>query len=192
MRNTQAIQLAFDFAHDNPNGVFRATRVLLKHRGCNSVLKRLSYVRRFFPEFGELTIRVGLTKVASGMAVPGGNEIWFNPNEISYHAISHEFIHLLQGRYGIPTGERSCDLFSMARHWTLNDMAPYYVRIPRHFFDTRGHTAPAHARLLYAVACRSLELKRNGVRNYIAYFERTIAAGDAWNRVEIQQPALNL
>jgi hypothetical protein len=178
MHKPQAVQLAFEFVEKRPAG-FLATRPLLKHRSCNTVLKKLAYVRRFFPELGEKTIRVGLTRVASGMAVPGGYEIWLNPSQISYHAIAHEFIHLLQGEYGIPTGERSCDLYSMARHWTLNDTAPYYVRIPRRFLDATDNIQPTYARLVYAVAKRAIELRQNGMRKYIAHFEKTLASNDA-------------
>ena len=178
MHKSQPVQLAFVFAQKNPTGLFQATRPLLKHPRSRGVLKRLSYVRRFFPEFGEQTIRVGLTRVASGMALPGGHEIWFNPSHISYHAIAHEFVHLLQGQYGIPSGERSCDLFSLARHWTLNDTAPYYVRVPRHFLDGEANVQPPYARLICAVARRAIELKQRGLRNYIAYFERTLASNE--------------
>ena len=179
MQRLRTAQLNFDFFEDTPAGLFHTTRPLRKHRSCNDVLQRLSYVRRFFPEFGSRCIRVGLTRVASGMAVPGGNEIWFNPREISYHAIAHEFIHLLQGQYGIPSGERACDLFSMGRHWTLNDMAPYYLRLPKKMHDGEGRIAAAFARRIYDVAQRALELRRNGLRNYIAFFEKTLTSGEA-------------
>jgi hypothetical protein len=179
MQKLQSQQLTFDFFERKPTGLFEATRPLQKHRYCNQVLKRLSYVRRFFPELGERKIRVGLTRVASGMAVPGGHEIWFNPSQISYHAIAHEFVHLLQGSHGIPTGERSCDLFSLARHWTLNDTAPYYVRVPRHFLDSKGNITPAYARLICSVARGAIEMKHGGLRNYIAYFEKTLRGESA-------------
>jgi len=184
MQKSQTLQLAFDFFEEKRSGLFQATRPLQKHRYCNKVLKRLSYARRFFPELGDRKIRVGLTRVASGMAIPGGHEIWFNPNQISYHAIAHEFVHLLQGNHNIPSGERSCDVFSLARHWTLNDTAPYYVHVPRHFMDSDGNILPPYARLIYEVAKRSIEMKQNGTRNYIAYFERTLASSGERTRME--------
>lgn len=171
-------QLSFDFTREkrSSDGLFYATRVLRKHRLCNHVMRRLHYVRRFFPEFGDRQIRVGLTRAASGMAVPGGSEVWLNPNTSSYHTIAHEFIHLLQGTNGIPSGERSCDVFSLARDWTLNDAAPYYVRVPRRFIDSNGKIQPEHARLIYRVACDALERRAAGRRNYISYFESSIAS----------------
>ena len=98
MPEPRAVQLTFVFTGRDTAGLFRATRPLLRHRSRNNVFKKLEYVRRFFPEFGREIIRVGLTRVASGMAIPGGHEIWFNPSQISFHAIAHEFVHLLQGR----------------------------------------------------------------------------------------------
>lgn len=175
MRTTEP-QLSFGFAESKarPTGLFIATRALRTHRLCNTVMERTRYVRRFFPEFAEMPIRIGLTRAASGMAVPGGNEVWFNPNLLSYHTIAHEFMHLLQGGHGIPTGERSCDLFSLARHWTLNDAAPYYVRVPAAAVDGRGRVRPAWARLFYDTAVEAVQLRLTGKRNYISYFEKKL------------------
>jgi hypothetical protein len=188
MSKNKALQLAFNFAvhgQDEPAALFTASRPMRLHRLCNNVLRKARYVRRFFPELGTRTIRIGLTHAASGMAVPGGSEVWFNPNRLSYHTIAHEFMHLLQGKLGIPTGERSCDLFSLARHWTLNDAPPYYIRIPSGMVDRWGHIQPAGARLMYAVARQSVELRAAGTRNYIAYFERSLAdAKPQWNSSE--------
>jgi hypothetical protein len=180
MRNSQTAQLAFEFYDNAPSGLFQATRPLRRHRRYKTVLKKLSYVRRFFPEFGQQCIRVGLTRAATGMAVPGGQEIWINPSHVNYHTIAHELVHLLQGRHGIPTGERACDLYSLARHWTLNDTVPYYVRVPRRLVDEHGNIQAPNGRLIHAVAQRALELKRSGVRNYIACFEKVLTTDDAW------------
>ncbi|MDH3215323.1 MAG: hypothetical protein OEN01_03410 [Candidatus Krumholzibacteria bacterium] len=184
MQPDGAVQLSFEFAQAVPDGLFVATRPLKKHPLRNSVLRRLSFVRRFFPELGGRSIRVGLTRVASGMAIPGGDEMWLNPNQVSYHAIAHEFVHLLQGRHGIPSGERSCDLFSLARHWTLNDTPPYYLRIPEGFVDKSGRIKSPHARTIYEVARRAVDLKQRGTRQYIAFFEKTLAAGGAYVRCQ--------
>jgi hypothetical protein len=140
----------------------------------NSVIKKLTYVRRYFPELEGRTIRVGLTRVAIGMAVPGGDELWLNPGQLSFHTITHELIHLLQERGRVPSGERSCDLYSLARHWTLNDTSPYYVRIPADCIDPDGKISPDKARLIHSVATRALDLRERGTRNYIAYFEKTM------------------
>lgn len=152
------------------------TKALRRHRLRNRVLSRVQYVRRFFPELDGETIKVGLTRAASGMAVPGGNEIWLNPFRVSYHTIAHELVHLLQCReLGIPQGEKSCDVFSMARHWTLNDVPSSYVTIPLDLIDSEGMLTSRAAKLVYHVAARALELRESGKRRYIAFFESELA-----------------
>ena len=176
MRRAPLPQLSFDF-HSAPgatSGCFKPTRTLRNHRSCNKVLERLLYVRRFFPELDGRTIRVGLTRAASGMAVQGGDELWINPSRVSYHTMAHELIHLLQGGGGVPAGERSCDVFAMARHWTLNDTPPYYVKIPHTFLDDRGKIRGEASMTLYTTARRAIELRRSGLRNYISYFEKAL------------------
>ena len=154
------------------------TRPLRAHRSCNRLMSRLSYVRRYFPELEGETIKVGLTRSASGMAVPGSNEVWLNPAHVSYHTIAHELVHLLQGRdAGIPQGERGCDVFSLARHWTLNDVCPSYVKVPRTLMDTRGVLTMEGAHLVYDVAMDAVRRRHKGMRNYITFFESKLDEG---------------
>ncbi|UCH82726.1 MAG: hypothetical protein JSW50_09610 [Candidatus Latescibacterota bacterium] len=172
MRTPSTNQLEFSFVEKEEP--FIITRPLLKHRMLHNLLRKLHYVRRFFPELDGQTIRVGLTRVASGMAVPGGNELWVNPAQTSYHTLAHEFVHLLQGSGKIPAGERSCDLYALARHWTLNDTLPYYVRLPNGFVTDGGKIRPDCARLVYAAARQAIDSRNAGVRNYIKQFEDTL------------------
>lgn len=168
-------QLALPFREDPLVGSgFTLTRPLRKHHGCAQLLRKLHYVRQFFPELDSRLIRVGLTGVASGMAIAGGHELWFNPARVSYHVIAHEFTHLLQGANGMPHGEKSCDVYALARHWTLNDTAPYYVRVPASLQDTCGKYTPTTAKLICDTAKRAVELRASGTRHYIALFERTL------------------
>jgi len=151
---------------------FVVTRPLRNHRACNRILRRVYYVRRFFPELESETIKVGLTRSAAGMAVPGSRELWLNPSQISYHTIAHELVHLLQGKeLGVPQGERSCDVYSLARHWTLNDVCPGYVRVPIPLPDGRGLFTDTGARLTYATALEAVGRRHRGMRNYITWFE---------------------
>lgn len=153
-----------------------ASSVLRKHRLKNDVLRRVAYARRFFPELEGETITVGLTRAASGMAIPGGTRIWLNPSRLSYHTIAHELLHLLQCRnLGIPAGEKACDVFSLARHWTLNDERPSYIRLPKDLMDERGRLSDAHARLVFAVAREAITQRGHGLRNYISFFEYELA-----------------
>ena len=156
---------------------FVVTRPLGRHARCNDVIARVQYVRRFFPELKNVTIKVGLTRAASGMAIMGGNEIWLNPARRSYHTIAHELVHLLQTREpGIPQGEKSCDVFSMARHWTLNDVPPSYVTIPARLANNAGYVTTEGSRLIYDVATEALARRENGLRRYINFFETELKA----------------
>jgi len=167
-----SIQLAFDFAAVERD--FVLTRPLSRHRSRDALVRKLHYVRRFFPELDGQTIRVGLTRTASGLAIPGGVELWVHPSQTSYHTLAHEFIHLLQGKHGIPTGERSCDIYALARHWTLNDSPPYYVKLPAEFRTSSGNIRPEYAKLIWTTARRAVEMRQAGTRNYISYFEKTL------------------
>ncbi len=154
-----------------------ASLPMQRHRLKNEVMRRVDYVRRFFPELDGETITVGLTRAASGMAIPGGTRIWLNPSRLSYHTIAHELIHLLQTRdLGIPSGERACDVFSLARHWTLNDERPTYVRVPVHLADERGRLSAATSKWIYDVAVEALARRAAGWRRYIAFFEDAMAS----------------
>jgi hypothetical protein len=175
-RNQLELALPVVPAHERARGVV-VTRALGSHRGCNRTLEKVRYVMRYFPEIGGRQIKVGLTRAASGMAVPGGFEIWLNPYRVTYHTIAHELVHLLQRTGGdVPHGERSCDLFSLARHWTLNDVVPSYVQIPARLVETDGTLPAATARAVYDAAVEALELRRGGLRRYIAWFEERLRA----------------
>jgi hypothetical protein len=153
-----------------------ASAVLRRHRLRNDVLRRVGYVRRYFPELEGETITVGLTRAASGMAVPGGTRIWLNPSRLSYHTIAHELMHLLQRRdLGIPSGEKACDVFSLARHWTLNDDRPSYIRIPPEMLDERGMLSDARARMVFAVAREAVVHRARGMRANLSFFEHELA-----------------
>jgi hypothetical protein len=153
-----------------------ASSVLRKHRAKNDVLKSVAYARRYFPELDGETVVVGLTRAASGMAVPGGTRIWLNPTRLSYHTIAHELVHLLQCRdLGIPAGEKACDVFSMARHWTLNDERPSYVRVPKEIVDDHGRLSEVNAKLVFAVAREAIVQRSQGLRTYISFFECELA-----------------
>ena len=146
--------------------------MLKRHRFKNDVLRNVAYVRRFFPELDGETLVVGVTRAASGMAEPGGTRIWLNPSRLSFHTISHELLHLLQCRdLGIPSGERACDVFALARHWTLNDERPSYVRLPKAIVDAHGRIPEANAKLVFAVAREAVAQRAHGLRTYISFFE---------------------
>jgi hypothetical protein len=139
------------------------------------VVKKIRYVTTYFPELRGKTITIGLTRSAKGLAVAGGEEIWFNPSRLSLHTVAHELTHLLQCKTGLPTGEKSCDVFSLARHWTLNDSIPNYVNVPRILLDENERYSETSSKLIFTVASEAVLKRNSGLRNYIAWFETELA-----------------
>jgi hypothetical protein len=151
------------------------TRSLRDHPARLRILRMVTYVLRHFPELQGTTLRVGLTRGADGRAAVGKPEIWLNPRGLSYHTIAHELVHVLQGPGRIPCGERSADLFALARHHTLVDTRPTYVRVPSRAFDHRNRPLPGVARLVWETAREAVGRRAAGQRRYIAWFEGEVA-----------------
>jgi hypothetical protein len=153
------------------------TRALLANPGCARVLDLVRQVRAFFPELDGFPIRVGLTRRAAGYASLGEDPvIWINPRRLRRHTIAHEFVHLLQARGLVPAGEKSADLFALARHPALADDLPCYLRVP-----WKLRTAPAAeqarvAGLLYRLAREAASRRDAGQRTYLRWFERAFEA----------------
>jgi hypothetical protein len=164
-----------------------ATGPLRNHRRGSHVLRQVRYVRRFFPELEALVLRVGLTRRAAGFADLEGDKLWLNPNRLSMHTITHELVHLLQARGLVPAGERSCDLFALARDASLVDALPCYLKLPSSLADDRGWLRPGTAVPLHRLAAEALERRAVGERQYIRWFERAAvkiapARSRVWNR----------
>jgi len=66
-------------------------------------------------------------------------------------------------------------VFSLARHWTLNDDRPSYIKVPVGLLDDRGRLSDGNARLVFAVAHEALVQRAHGMRNYISFFEFELA-----------------
>jgi hypothetical protein len=138
------------------------------------VLRKVRYVRGFFSELDGLSLRVGLTRRAAGLATLEGNTLWLNPSRLALHTIAHELTHLLQGRALVPQGERSCDLFALARDPSLVDIMPYYLKLPRGLADRSGWLRAGAGRLLCELAREAIALRAQGHRRYIAWFEKEV------------------
>lgn len=139
------------------------------------ILERLEFVRRFFPELADGTVRVGLAQkrgvLGWGSLDPERPGVWVRPRRLSYFTIAHEFTHLLQARRLVPGGERACDLWALARSPLLNDAPPGYLRLPgslRH----RRRLDPELATLLCQAARRAIAARAQGERRYLLLFER--------------------
>jgi hypothetical protein len=147
------------------------TSVLLRHRSCPRVLDLIRQVRFFFPELDGLSIRVGLTRSAAGLASRDEPWIWINPRKLTRHTIAHELTHLLQNQGFLPGGEKSADLHALARHSFLVDDLPYYLKSPRSLRLAYGSLGgPIHG-LLHQIARESLLRREEGARYYLRWFE---------------------
>ena len=133
----------------------------------------------YFPELREVSLRVGLARGAHGYASLDEPAIWLNPRRLSYQTISHELVHLLQGCGQVPKGERSCDLYSLARDTMLVDAAPVYLTIPEALVTPDGGLRSGAPRLLFETACEAIRQREAGRRQYIRWFEERITEGRA-------------
>ncbi len=138
-------------------------------------LRELEAVRVHFPELDGVPVRVGLTKRRTilGLAAVGGAPmIWIRPRRIRRFAIAHELTHLLQARGLVPGGEKSCDLFALARTSAYVDVSPFYLRIPARLLvpGSDGALRPGVAPVLHRLAREAVEGRT--ARAALAWFER--------------------
>jgi len=156
---------------------WRFSRPVLGSPHFERIRQRLEFVRTFFPEIASLSIRVGLARkpgiLGWGSLDPDDPGVWVRPRRIDFFTIAHEFTHLLQARGLVPRGERSCDLFALARSPLLVDHPPGYLRLPMAL--RRRRLEPWHGKLLHDAACRALAARGRGDRRYIHNFEREVA-----------------
>ena len=167
-------QIAMDFGPPRPR--WDLSRLVERSPHRPRILERLEFVRRFFPELADGTVRVGLARkrgvLGWGSLDPARPGIWVRPRRLSYFTIAHEFTHLLQARNLVPRGERSCDVFALARSSMLVDHAPSYLKLPRQLRHPR--LRPEHAQLLTDCARRALAARDAGDRRYLLLFERMV------------------
>jgi len=157
------------------------TRPLLRHRSCGRVLEQIRHVRFFFPELDGVSLRVGLTRTAAGFASKEEPVIWVNPRRLTRHTIAHELVHLLQTRGLVPGGEKSADLFALARHAILADDVPSYLEVPRSLRQACA-TSPhlCHA-LMHCLAREAVARREGGHRTYLRWFEDELKV--RWNEL---------
>jgi hypothetical protein len=147
------------------------TSVMRRHRHRAAVELKLRYTLNFFPELEGRPFGVGLTRQALGLASLDDFAIWLNPSGLTLHTITHELTHLLQAQGLVPGGERSCDVYALARHPSLNDARPNYLNLPDLMFDEKHRVRRGWARVLYESAARALRERAGGRRTYIRWFE---------------------
>ncbi len=168
-----------DLGPSRPRWTF--SRLAAKSAHHARIVEHLEFARRFFPELSGITIHVGLAQkrgvLGWGSMDPERPGIWVRPRRLYLFTIAHEFTHLLQARELVPRGERSCDVYALARTPLLVDHAPSYLNLPRSF--RRARPTPAQAQLLCDCARRALAAREAGDRRYLLRFERELATLDA-------------
>jgi hypothetical protein len=170
-------QLTLELGPERPR--WSLSRLVLRSPHRPRILERLEFARRFFPELESCTVRVGLAQkrgiLGWGSLDPERPGIWVRPRRLDTFTIAHEFTHLLQARGLVPRGERSCDLWALARSPLLIDHAPGYLRVPSRL--RRGRLDPRDAQALCELARAAIAARVAGDRRYLAGFEREVARG---------------
>ncbi|MGH7741702.1 MAG: hypothetical protein ACRENS_06735, partial [Candidatus Eiseniibacteriota bacterium] len=168
-------QLALELGAQRPRWTY--SRPLLKSPHRPRILERLELVRRFFPELDECTIRVGLAikrgVLGWGSLDPENPGIWVRARRVDSFTVAHEFTHLLQARGLVPGGERSCDLWALARSPLLVDQPPSYLKLPRHM--RYQPPTPEQAQVMCTLAREAIAARAAGRARYLANFEAELA-----------------
>lgn len=185
-------QLAFDLGAEVPR--WRFSRLVEKSPHAARIRERLEFVRAFFPELDGLTIRVGLVLkpgvLGWGSLDPEQPGIWVRPRRLETFTVAHEFVHLLQARELVPRGERSCDLWALARSPLLVDHAPGYLDLP----DSVRRQRPLDtdtAVTLSRLAREAIAAREGGDRRYLVRFERAAAQAFPGRPLLPREPTVN-
>ena len=143
----------------------------------------------YFPELDGKSITVGYTRKHLGSATVVYRKgiisqlvIRLKIRKLSYQTIGHELTHLVQGLAGgdrraaapvrgenIPSGEKQCDIWTLARDRIFCDDAPTYIRMPRVIRERW----PAYAEAVRGLCIAAIE-KRKSHRLYIRWLEAEI------------------
>ena len=152
------------------------TRRLMQKKGQRRLFAKLDEARAEFPEFIGRTIKVGVSSYAEGKAQKDRMAIWLRSREVSLNTVGHELMHLVQGLGSVPSGERSCDVYTLARSVKFCDSKPYYLKVPRAFIGEDRAIRPSLRIVLHMVAKEAVGRRELGERNYITWFEKELAS----------------
>jgi hypothetical protein len=145
---------------------------------------------QFFPELTDMTITVGYTRKHLGSATVVYRKgiisrliIRLKVRKLTYQTIGHELTHLIQGlSHGvrsasrsaapakIPSGEKQCDIWTLARDPLFCDDAPTYLKMPRILREQW----PNYAERVRELCSAAIE-KRLTHRLYICWLEHELA-----------------
>lgn len=176
-------------AHLNSNAVSLTFTALMKKRLTLRAQSMIARALGAFPELQGKTITVGYTRAHLGSTTliyrascPPRLVIRLKVRNLTYQTIGHELTHLVQGlargdrRFRtaaawtkIPSGEKQCDIWTLARDPLFCDDAPTYLRLPRLIRDQWRH----YARSVRLLCIAAIE-KRESHRHYIQWLEKEI------------------
>jgi hypothetical protein len=162
---------------------------LMQRRLTRRAFEMIQLSLEFFPELAEASITVGCTRKHLGSATVtyrkgqlAGLVIRLRVRKLSYQTIGHELTHLVQGlAYGdrreqraddrerIPSGEKQCDIWTLARDPLFCDDPPTYIKLPRAMRERWPDYAEEVRNL-----CITAIAKRHTERQYIRWLEKEI------------------
>jgi len=147
-----------------------------EHPGLEARIKELEIsLALLFPELNDVTLRVRMKKMRSAIAEYDyrTRRISIDPrpfepddNNLLPSVLAHETMHAVQHiDRTVPYGERSCDIFMLARlpTYLYPKNRDFYVAIPKKVLSSPERISQT--------AKKALELRKRGMRNYIVWFE---------------------
>jgi hypothetical protein len=162
---------------------------LMKQRLTRRAYEMIERSLQFFPELTESAVTIGYTRKHLGSATVVYRKgivsrliIRLKVRKLTYQTIGHELTHLIQGlAHGdrskfrpadpekIPSGEKQCDIWTLARDPLFCDDAPTYLKMPRILREQW----PDYAEPVRALCIAAID-KRHTHRLYIRWLEQEI------------------
>ena len=141
------------------------TKLFMRKFNADDAKKVEEIYNKYFFSLIAGDVRVNYTKSRHllGKATAGGKYKTILLKKVVPHTVAHELMHLSQGNgSGIPSGERSCDIYTNALGEDVCGNS-YYI-----------NTHNASPALMHQV-CKEAVAKRNsGYRNYISWAENEL------------------
>ena len=135
----------------------------------SSIIERIHRVMGYYPELTDQDIvffwkpNVGCY---AGQYVPESRQVNIAPAGDQDYTIAHELTHAVQFIFRtLPYGERSCDLWTIARSHKLIDRNPPYLAVPKCMIDGDKPY------LMHSLAKEAIRKRSEGMRHYIVWFE---------------------
>jgi len=155
----------------NTNIIIGKSLINTPNRIQNKLIQMLRKSLNEFPELNDRKIILGVTYANDGNAFMDYEKldtftIRLNPRRVTYFTIGHELTHFLQFLKLVPSGEKSSDIFTLAKSQLFLDEPPSYLRIPKRLQDYWEENALK----IHTLSKDALEYRKNH-RNYIKWFE---------------------